>query len=152
MLTSALKLFLALSLVANAFLIVHLFDTTDKHRKDRINDQDKVTRSARLIVQSATQTHPLFAWNHATEARYILNDTISRYGDILSTEKSLRLPSGKLDLLQRQITEQHESVETYIMEKIIGFDARFDTDANDMAGLTRRRNHYSNDISSSTHD
>lgn len=130
---------IVLQIVVILFLVFQIQDTTWKCKDERQRDQERVTKAARLIVQSATQSHPLFAHDHATEAKFLLDEIIESHGGVVMTEKVLKLSSGKLETLRNQIYDQHQEVQAFLMDKIIEKHPKFDTELNDAAGLRHRR-------------
>jgi hypothetical protein len=132
-------LLIVVELIVIIFLIFQVQDNSNKCKDVRLKEQDRVTKAARLIVQSATQSHPLFAHDHSIEAKLIVDDIINSNGGVVMAEKNLKLAKGKLEILRSQIYEQYQDVQTYLMDKIIEKNPKFDTELNDTAGLRRRK-------------
>ena len=126
-------------IIAIIFLVFHIVDISNRCQQSKVQEQDKITKIARLIVQSATQDHPLFKYEHSLEAKILLNDIITKNGGLVMAEKNLKLPQGKMEMLREQIKEQHEDVQSYIMDKIIERHPKYDTHINELAGLKRRK-------------
>jgi hypothetical protein len=140
---SLTKSLFALVLVVQTIIIISLLfqirSTACKYSDNLLREQDQVTKAARLIVQSATQSHPLFAHDHAIEAKIIIDEIINSNNGVVAAENNLKLTFGKLETLRSQIYEQYKDVQSYIMEHVIDKDARFDTELNEAAGLQRSR-------------
>ena len=136
---SFFALLIVVELVVIIFLIFQVQDNNNKHKDNRMKDQDRITKAARLIVQSATQSHPLFAHVHAMEAKIILDDIIDSHGGLVLSEKNLKFPKGKLEALRVQIYEHYNEVQSYLMEQIIEKHPKFDLEINDAAGLRNRK-------------
>lgn len=136
---SIFALLIVLELVIIIFLIFQVQDNAGKYKDTRLKEQDRITKAARLIVQSVTQSHPLFAHDHSIEAKLIVDDIITTHGGVVLAEKNLKLTKGKLESLRIQIYEQYHEVQTYLMEKIIEKHPKFDSELNEVAGLRRRK-------------
>lgn len=130
-----LSICLCISLVVILILGFQVKNQCHENRDIKRKDQEDLTKSARLLVQSSTQHHPLFALLHAFESKYILDDMITRYGGINAVEKTLKLRSGRIQHLKSKIDLQNEMMYSYIMEKIIQFYPNLDVTVNDMAKL-----------------
>ena len=141
-------LLLVLSFVVIIFLLFQIQDTSNRSRDVKIKDQEKITKAARLIVQSATQSHPLFAHDHAMEAKIIIDEVIHSNGGISMAEKYLKLPKGKLDTLRSQINDQYQDTQSFLMEEIIKKIPKLETELNEDAGLKRTKR---NKIRSKSH-
>jgi hypothetical protein len=89
------------------FLMFQIQDNASRCKESRIAGQDRVAKASRLLVQSATQNHPLFAHEHALEAKLIIDDLVNDNGGLTLAEKNLKLAKGKLEDLRQQIYEQH---------------------------------------------
>ena len=130
-------LLLVLCFVVIIFLLFQIQDTSNRTRDVKIKDQENITKAARLLVQSSTQYHPLFAHDHAIEAKFIIDQVIYSNGGISMAEKFLKLPKGKLDLLRTQINDQYQDTQSYIVEEIIKKNPSLETELNEAAGLKR---------------
>lgn len=63
------------------FLMFQVNDNANRCKEDKRTDQDRVREASRLLVQSATQEHPVFAFEAAHKAKLIIevrssNDTL----------------------------------------------------------------------------
>lgn len=119
MVAGLLALLFSLMVVIIVFLAFQVNENSVRCLESRLSDQDEVTRAARLILQSSTQGHPLFAHEHAVESKNIVDRIVQRHGGVAAAEKNLNLPSGKLQALQVQIYQQHQDIQAYLMEHII---------------------------------
>lgn len=134
-----MSLVIVVELICIIFLVFQVQDNSNKCRDSRQRHQDRVMKAARLIVQSATQSHPLFAHDHAIEAKIIIDDIINSSGGVVIAEKDLKLTKGKLESLRTQIYDQYQDVQSFIMDKIIEHNPKLDTDMNEVAGLRRKK-------------
>ncbi len=133
-------LWFVLSLLIIVCLVLQLNENVARSKETRVRDQERITKSARLILEAATSAHPLFNLTHAIEAKWIIDDVIELNGGIVNTEKNLSLPRGKLEEVRAQIYEQVKSNETEWMDKIVEFNPVYDTRLlNDMAGFNVRK-------------
>jgi hypothetical protein len=129
------------SVIVILFMGFQLNETCNRGNDVRLREQDEIKRAAKLIIQSATQNHPLFKHDHALEAKFLFDQVIASNRGIVMAEKNLKLPKGDLDQLRTTIYEQVEKVQAYMMDEIIDQYPQFDTEANETAGLqvTRSR-------------
>lgn len=121
------------------FLGFQVNDNNNKCKLIYVSDQDSLTKAARLILQSATNNHPLFAHEHAQEAKYIIDQVIQAHGGISLAEKDLKLPKGRLEHLKTQIYNQFSDKQAEMMDRIIGVHKELDVDMNEDAGLKKRK-------------
>jgi hypothetical protein len=126
-------------IVIIVFLAFQINDNSLRCREVRLSHQDRVTKAARLLLQSATQQHDLFAHEHAQEAKLILDDIIQEHGGISLAERNLKLPKGRLDHLRNQIYDQFNQKQALVMDKIIQVHPQLDVPENEEAGLRRRK-------------
>ncbi len=127
--------YFVLSIIVIIFLMFQLNENFNQCQDLHVHNQDQITRSAKLIVQSATQSQPLFAYEHALEAKFILDEVINKHNGIVLTEKHLKLPKGQLDKLRTQVNLQHQKMQDFLMTDIVNVYPQFDTEANNAAGL-----------------
>jgi hypothetical protein len=132
-------LIFVLLIVVIIFLMFQINDNANKCKESKVSQQERVTRAAKLIVQSSTQNHPLMSHEHALEAKVIIDDVISQNGGVISTEKALKLDKGRIENLRTQIYQQYQDVQTFIMEKIIEKQPDLDLDINEEAGLRKKK-------------
>lgn len=131
-----LVVFLFIVLVfINVMLAFQVYDDRSKTRDARLNQQEQVQRSAQLYVQSVTQSHPMFAYDHSKDAKTLLDDIISRYNGVTAAEKALKLPSGRIDSLRKKNDERLENMRDYIMEKVIELNPQLDMEENETARI-----------------
>ena len=121
------------------FLMFQIQDNSNKCKESRVSQQDRVTKAARLLVQSATQNHPLFAHEHALEAKILIDEVIQSHGGTLLAERNLKLNKGRLEHLRQQIYQQYSDIQTNVMERIIERHPELDLPENEDAGLRRRK-------------
>lgn len=121
------------------FLAFQINDNSVRCREVRLSHQDRVTKAARLLLQSATQQHDLFAHAHAQEAKLILDDLIQEHGGVALAERNLKLPKGRLEHLRNQIDDQFNQKQAVIVDKLIQVHPQLDVPENEDAGLRRRK-------------
>jgi len=121
------------------FLGFQVNDNNNKCKLVYVSDQDNLTKAARLILQSATNNHPLFSHENAQEAKYIIDQVIHAHGGISLAEKDLKLPKGRLEHLKNQIYNQFSDKQADMMDRIIGVHKELDIDLNEDAGLKKRK-------------
>lgn len=103
-----------------------------KHR-----DQEKITHAARLIVQSITQSNPLFAMEYCSQSKFIIDEIIDRHNGTALAEKNLNLPNTYLEKLRIKIYSQFENVQSFIMNDIVAYNPSFENELNTVAGLKK---------------
>jgi len=121
------------------FLAFQVNDNSSRCRENLLSNQDQLTKSARLLLQSATQQHDLFAHEHAQEAKMIIDNIIHQHGGITLAERDLKLPKGRLEHLKNQIYNQFNDKQSLLMKKLIDVHPELDTEFNADAGLKRNR-------------
>lgn len=121
------------------FLGFQVNENNTKCKLIYVTDQEALTKASRLILQSLTNTHPLFAHENAQEAKYIIDQVIHNHGGISLTERDLKLPKGRLEHLKNQIYNQFSDRQAMMMDKIIGVHQELDVDLNEDAGLKKRK-------------
>lgn len=89
------------------FLVFQINDNSTKCREAKLSDQEKILRASRLLVQSTTQEHPLLSFEASIEAKLILEDVLQKHGGVVSAEKSLKFPKGRLDALRTKVHDQY---------------------------------------------
>jgi hypothetical protein len=135
-------IFALIFLIMSIIIIVLGFQVNDNINKSKdvkIKLQDKVTEAARLILQSSTQNHPLFALEFAMKAKIYINEVVESQGSVYNAEKVLKYNRGRLDNLKNQIESQYETLENLIMEEVISRYPQLETDINESAGLRKLR-------------
>lgn len=121
------------------FLVFQIHDNSGRCKEVRLSQQNRVTKAARLLVQSSTQNHPLFAHEHALESKIIIDEVIQEHGGVIMAERNLKLPKGRLENLRSQIYRQYQDIQSGIMEKIIERYPELDIDENEDAGLRKAK-------------
>lgn len=121
------------------FMMFQIQDNSNRCKDSRLKHQDMVTRAARLLVQSATQMHPMLANEHAIEAKIIIDQVIDDHGGVTVAEKDLKLPKGRLESLRAQIMDRYRDVQDFLMERVIQVQPELDVDINEDAGLRKRK-------------
>lgn len=116
-------------------LVVHVCDVANRTVLGKARDQDVLVDISKLTIQSATQTHPLFAYDHASKAHILLADLILRHGGAKAVESNLRIKTGKVSNIHCQVENQYKKVQSYIMQHIIKDQPLFNVDMNTDAGL-----------------
>lgn len=130
--------YFVISILAIIFLGFQVNQNFNECLASHITDQEHVTQAARLILKSATSGHALFKYDHALEAKFILDGVIARNGSIVMAEKNLGAPKGSLDSLRSKIVQQTDSAVEFLMTRIIEAEPHLDTELNAEAGLERR--------------
>jgi hypothetical protein len=126
-------------IVVIIFLVFQVYENSNRCKETRVSQQDRMTKAARLMVQSATQNHPLFAFTHALEAKITIDEVINSHGGIILAERNLKLPKGRLEKLRHQIYQQYTDIETDVMEKVIERYPDLDVPENEDAGLRKKK-------------
>jgi hypothetical protein len=134
-------IFLVLTVII-IFLVFQINDNSNRCREVRTSQQERVTKAARLIVQATTQEHPLFSYDHALEAKILLDEVIANNGGVLMSEKNLKLEKGRLESLRKQIYQQYQDNQNVMMDKIIERRPELDVDINEDAGLRKKRKRH----------
>ena len=132
-------LFFMIFVVIIIFLAFQVNANSTQCRELRTSHQDKITKAARLLLQSATQQHDVFAHEHAQEAKFIIDDVIHEHGGVGLAEKNLKLTRGKLEHLRNQIYNQFNEKQSVIMEHILRVYPQLDVPENEEAGLRRHK-------------
>ena len=132
------------------FLVFQVYDNSNKCKDVRIAQQDQMKDAARLIVQSATQNHPLFAYNYAIQSKLKIDNIIDAHGGISTAERNLKIPKGRLENLRKEVYERYQDIEALMMEGILKKYPELDLEINDEAGL-RKKHKSSSSKSSSSH-
>lgn len=126
-------------IVVIIFLMFQINNNSQRCQQNKVLYQDKITQAARLIVQSATQDHPLFSHEHALQAKLIIDDLVDQFGTVSNTERELNLKKGRLHSLRHQINDQVQEIQSLIMSRIIEKMPEFDLQINDEAHLRKKK-------------
>jgi hypothetical protein len=121
------------------FLGFQVTEMNTRARRIGARAQTELTLAARLVVQSATQTHPLLSYQHAYEAKFILDRLMTTYDGPARLAKAVHLTEKQVHVLVAQVAEQNETVQSFIMEKIFEVSPELNVDINFTAGLLARR-------------
>ncbi len=125
--------------VVIVFLGFQVNENASHCRESRTSAQDRVTRAGRLLLQSATQNHDLFAHQHAQEAKFIIDDLIQEYGSISAVETQLKIPKGDLAKLKSDVYAQFSDKQAIMTQHIVTTYPALDVPENEMAGLKKRK-------------
>lgn len=125
------------------FLTFQIHDNSSRCREVRVSHQDKITKAARLLLQSATQQHDLFAHEHAQEAKLIIDDIIQEHGGVSLAERNLKLTKGRLENLRNQIYNQFNEKQAVVMDKLVQVYPQLDVPENEDAGLRKKKSRKS---------
>lgn len=125
--------------IAVIFLSLQIQNNSNANRELRIEDQDLVKQAAELIVQSATQTHPVYKFRRAIEAQLVLDQVIRRNNTVGAAEKNLKLKEGKLSVLRDRIEQQHHDVQAHMMDFVLNQNPHLNVEENELAGLSHKQ-------------
>ena len=137
----------AIVFVTFMFVVVVLgfqvLENNHRVQDGRVSDQETVTQAARLIVQSATQEHPLLAYEHALQAKLLLDGVLARHGGPTQAAQHLSMEFSRVTALKDQIRQQYETVQSALMYQLMTQDPRLDLrELNEDAGLVRKRRRH----------
>lgn len=121
------------------FLMFQINNNSYRCQQNKVLYQDKITLAARLVVQSATQDHPLFSHEHALQAKLIIDDLVEKFGSVSSAEMELNLKKDRLKNLRAQINDQVQEVQSFIMTRIIDKMPEYDLQINEEARLRKKK-------------
>ena len=119
-------------------------DYKSRNSDRAVDHQASVGKAARLLVQSATQTHPILALDHAMEARFIMDRVVNQYGSTKQAEEALKLEKYSLSDLHNQIKQQSVNVQDYVMAHVIRDNSSLNLKINPMAGFTNKNKRIKN--------
>lgn len=133
------------------FLMFQINDNANRYKVTLVNQQEKVSQTARYLLQSATSNHPFFAIENSLRAKIMIDEIVQDNGGVLAAERNLKLPKGRLRDLRDRIYLHHGETETFIMDNVIAQYPQFDTPENDLAALNdkMKRRQSKNGIKSS---
>jgi hypothetical protein len=136
MFRSLCALIMVVQLIIIIFLIFQAHDSAYKYVELRERNHDKMAKAARLLIQSATQTHPLIAYNHAIRGKFLLDDIVYTFGSVRMAEQQLKIPTHKLQKLVTQMDKQFHDLQDFMMHQIIIQFPQFDVAFNETAEFT----------------
>lgn len=139
MMGGLVALIFVMLIIVIIFLMFQINDNSNRCSESKTAQQERLTKAARLIVQSSTQQHPLFAHEHALEAKILIDDIVNQNGGIILAERHLKIPRGRLDNLRQQVYQQYQDIQTLVMDKIIEKHPELNLDINEEAGLRKKR-------------
>lgn len=139
MIRGLMLLIFMIMIVIIVFLAFQVNENAGRCRENHVSNQDRITLAGRLLLQSATQQHPLFAHEHAQEAKFIVDDILQTYGSVSQAEKQLKLPRGELERLKTTIYDQFSDKQAFMNERIIDVYKELDVTENEAAGLKRKK-------------
>jgi predicted nucleic acid-binding Zn ribbon protein len=115
------------------FLMFQVNDNSNKCKELKFTDQDRLTRA---------QDHPLLSFEAIIESKLIMEELLSRHGGVGSTEKNLKLPKGRLEILRTKIYEQYGlTVDRYPELNFISNGISEETSSEDRRGKHERHKH-----------
>lgn len=129
-------------IVVIIFLGLQVNDNAHRYKETKLSHQNRVTKAGRLLIQSATQSHPIFAHEHALEAKIIIDEVIQEHGGMMMAERNLKLPKGKLENLRSKIYAQYQDIQSHVMENLIARQPDLDIEENEDAGLVKPKRHH----------
>lgn len=124
------------------FLMMQVQNNANDCREARETDQSRITEATKLIIESATQNHPILKLRNAIISERILQNVIDNNGGILKSEKNLKLKVKSLDDLKHKITQQIEDSQDLLMGFIIEQQPEYDISLNELAGLRKSKSKY----------
>ena len=107
------------------------------NRNWRLSDRVVIERIAKLVIQSSTNHHPIFALSNIVEARVLLNELLRIHGSIERLELVLALPPNKVAALREIMSDQETVINQFIMDKMIETNPNLPTNIDTLAGLSR---------------
>jgi hypothetical protein len=121
------------------FLSLQVQNNLNSNKESRETDQDKIKETARLIIESVTQNHPVLKYRNAVISEMILKGVIDNNGGMIKTEKSLKLKPSDLENLKNQINNQVMESQDLLTSYLIEKEPEYDFGSiNKMAGLRKR--------------
>jgi len=105
------------------------------NRNWRLSDRVVIERIAKLVIQSSTNHHPIFALSNIVEARVLLNELLRIHGSIERLEIVLGLPTNKVAALREIMSDQETVINQFIMSKMTETNPDLPTNIDNLAGL-----------------
>lgn len=140
-----------LLVVLVVFLAFQVNDNSLRCREAKATDQERLTRASKLSIMSAAQNHPLFAHEHAQEAKYLLDEVVQRAGGVAAAERDLKVSHGTLERLKHQVYERFQDAQGQMLEYVTAVHPQLDIPENESAGLTRPKKKQQQHKKSSKH-
>jgi hypothetical protein len=128
--------FIFLLSVVVVFLVFQVQTSQTQCKDLRSLHQDQITRVARLLIQSATQNHPLLALEHAVEAKVTLDHLVQHYGGVSSMETQLK-KTNEIEVLKMQVDQRYSDVMDFMMKQVLQQRPDLDWTVNETAGLQK---------------
>jgi hypothetical protein len=131
-------IFVLMSLII-VFLAFQVNDNSQRCTNVKMNDQEMIAKSTKLMISSAQQNHPLLAFESAFESKYIIEDIVQRHGSVMTAEKALKLETNQLKKLRDTIHKQYQFSSNQLMEQEITKNPNLDVPENEMAKMTTKK-------------
>ena len=136
-------LFVLMSIVI-VFLGFQVVDNSKQCKAVRLSHQERLKGAARVCVQSATQNHPGIAYEDAIISKYNFDEVVRGEGGMLSAERQLKLPKGRLEFLKKEIYTRYRDAQIRVNDKIIDRYPDLDYDINHDAELASSKSKRKN--------
>lgn len=105
------------------------------NRNWRASDRRIVEHVSKLVIQSSTNNHPIFAMSNIIEARALLDELLRLHGTPDRIEHNLSLARGKIEQLRLVILDQEHTITQFVVSQLKeGTVTR--TSIDDLASLT----------------
>ena len=126
-----------IQLVLITLLVLHAKETRKNKTETHAHDNDLLAFICKRVIQSATQSHPMLAYEHVMKARVMMSELTRRYGTLRSLEQALGLHTGRAALIEQEVNDQHSKVQAYLMNNILNACPEFDLELNHDARLVQ---------------
>lgn len=136
MIQSVLAILFFFMAVVIVFLSFQVQNHQGECREQLKSDQDRLTRVARLLIQSSTQQHPLFALEHILEAKITLSELITYYGSIPALEEKL-MKKHQIQSLKIEVDTRYKDVVDFMMTQVVQQRPDLDWKVNELAELQK---------------
>ena len=87
-------------------------------RNWRTSDRRIVEHLSKLVIQSSTNNHPIFAMSNIIEARSLLDELLRLHGTPDLIEHNLSLPHGKIEQLRLVILDQERTITQFVVGQL----------------------------------
>ncbi len=136
---SVVALIFVVMVIVIVVLMFQVNDNSNHFRASRTLGQEQIEQAARQLVMSTSQSHPLFCFEHALNAKWQIDDAIRRNGGLAMAGKNLKLPKGRVENLRTAIHANFSDMQQYLMDELLArYPEQFDHPANEDAGLVAR--------------
>jgi hypothetical protein len=88
------------------------------NRNWRTSDRRIVEHVSKLVIQSSTNNHPIFAMSNIIEARSLLDELLRLHGTPDLIEHNLSLPHGKIEQLRLVILDQEHTITQFVVGQL----------------------------------